>query len=682
MPYSGVYVFGDSLVDPGNALKLAQFYGTLTFSDLPEGAPSADRGYFQGRFSNGYTFADLLSNKYAGAVTKTIFPYHFEDPWIGIPIDPFAGDPSGNNLNFAYGGAQLRQGAEVVPDLDGQTDAFKDAVDNHADPNALYVVTMGGNDVRSLAPSASNPVAADQAHATLDAAADKMLHELQQIASIGVKNMLITGLPDVGLIPKYDIDGSHTLDATESARSVAATQYSQYLDNLYRTKVIPALQSQGVNVTYVPLMDYVDGSGFHTGALSAIMPELAALNGIAPVELSQHLLDHQDLIFFDQVHPNAQTHALVTAYANSLLPGGSWVETAPLLGADVDYRAIGSIAAAGEVDKLVIAMVPGTTYTFQMLGVSSLTSYTLGQLGFSPMSPSQLLSDPSLKLLSSSGTLLKSDDDGGMGLDSTLSFTVAAAGTYTLALSAVGTLKGTYAVTATLTGAAMEQADTYVVNSGSTLVLEGVGGIGQDVVKASLSYALAAGSEIEMLRTTNDKGKGALNLTGNEFAQTLFGNNGANVLEGKGGADTFYGGNGGDTFVLSKDAVTSPGAANIDRIMDYGSGDIVDLTQILNLAAGANAVFGGYLRVTTSGLIQVDLDGGANGWATLSSINGTGAVTLRYLSGGAATSVSANRVADGAALQSMLSAEDTGMGHGREMVGHHAVFSADLFGLY
>ena len=143
MPYSGVYVFGDSLVDPGNALKLAQFYGTLTFSDLPEGAPSADRGYFQGRFSNGYTFADLLSNKYAGAVTKTIFPYHFEDPWIGIPIDPFAGDPSGNNLNFAYGGAQLRQGAEVVPDLDGQTDAFKDAVDNHADPNALYVVTMG-----------------------------------------------------------------------------------------------------------------------------------------------------------------------------------------------------------------------------------------------------------------------------------------------------------------------------------------------------------------------------------------------------------------------------------------------------------------------------------------------------------------------------------------------------------
>ena len=125
MAYSGVFVFGDSLVDAGNALKLANFYGSLPFTDLPEGAPYASLGYFQGRFSNGYTFADYLSNKYAGAVTKPIFPYDFEDPWLGVEIDPFAPDPSGNNLNFAYGGAQVVQGGEVVPDLDGQTDASR-----------------------------------------------------------------------------------------------------------------------------------------------------------------------------------------------------------------------------------------------------------------------------------------------------------------------------------------------------------------------------------------------------------------------------------------------------------------------------------------------------------------------------------------------------------------------------
>ena len=127
MAYSGFFTFGDSLVDSGNALKLAQWYGTLTFSDLPEGAPTASQGYFQGRFSNGYTFADLLSNKEIGAVTKPVFPYGYEDPWLGIPVAPWAGDPSGNNLNFAYGGAQIKQGKEVVSDLDAQTKALADA---------------------------------------------------------------------------------------------------------------------------------------------------------------------------------------------------------------------------------------------------------------------------------------------------------------------------------------------------------------------------------------------------------------------------------------------------------------------------------------------------------------------------------------------------------------------------
>ena len=157
---------------------------------------------------------------------------------------------------------------------------------------------------------------------------------------------------------------------------------------------------------------------------------------------------------------------------------------------------------------------------------------------------------------------------------------------------------------------------------------------------------LSEGSEIEVLRTTNDRGKGAINLTGNEFGQTIVGNAGNNVLEGKEGSDVLTGGGGKDVFVLSNSAVTDPGAANIDRISDYGSGDIVDITQILNVAPGSNVVTGGYLRVTTSGLVQVDLDGGGNNWVTLSSINNGGAVNVRYLSGGVATSVSASRVID------------------------------------
>ena len=89
MAYSSVYVFGDSLVDAGNALKLAEWYGDLTFSDLPDGAPAAEDGYFQGRFTDGYTFADLLSNKAIGSVTRPVFPYGFEGPdrrFIAVPL--------------------------------------------------------------------------------------------------------------------------------------------------------------------------------------------------------------------------------------------------------------------------------------------------------------------------------------------------------------------------------------------------------------------------------------------------------------------------------------------------------------------------------------------------------------------------------------------------------------------
>ena len=644
MTYSGVYVFGDSLVDSGNALKLAKWYGDLTFSDLPDGAPTAELGYYNGRFSDGYNFADLVSNKAIGAVTQPIFPYGFEDPWLGIPVAPFAGDPSGNNLNFAYGGAQIRQGDEAVPDFDGQTDAFKNAVDGHADPNALYLITMGGNDVRNLSPSGSAPVSQADGYAALDKAAEKYLTEASQLVAMGAKNILITGVPDVGLIPRYDRDGNLILDAAEQQRADAATDFSVYLDTLLRTEVVPALQAQGATVTYVPLMDYVDASGhLVTGALSANLGTIAALHGLTEAELSGNLLQYQDLLFFDQIHPNAQANALLGAYMHAQLTGTAWIETLPLTSAEVDYRLTASIAAPGEVDKLVVALVAGTTYTLDMLGVSS-----LGTFGS--------LADPSLRLLGPSGAVFGSNADSGAGFDATLTFTAAATGNYTIEMSSTGSPTGTYVLQAAVIGGAAALAgNTYTVSNASAVVLEGAGGVGQDVVKASVSYALSQGNEIEVLRTTNDNGKTAINLTGNEFGQAIIGNAAANVLEGKAGADTFTGLGGKDVFVLSKAAVDNPGAGNIDRITDYASGDVVDVSQILKVAAGTNVLTGGWLRVTAD-KVQVDMDGGADNWVTLSTINGgSGAVAVRYLSGGAVTNISVSRTAE-TAVKSMSAA--------------------------
>lgn len=628
MAYSAVYVFGDSLVDPGNALELAEWYDGLPLQDLPEGAPTEELGYFEGRFSNGYTFADLVSNKAIGKVTDPIFPYHFEDPWLGIPIDPFEGDPDGNNLNFAYGGSHIRQGDEVVPDLDQQTDAFRDAVDGDAPPGALYLITTGGNDIRDLAPTGSSPQLQSQAYEELQRCADELFEEIAQLIEHGAHNIVITGIPDVGLIPRYDRDDNGVLDATEQLRSDAATDFSIYLDTLIRTEVVPALEALGANVTYVPLMDYVDGEGnLVEGALTANLPTIAALHGLTTEELTNNLLQHKELVFFDHVHPNGQANALLGAYMQAMIAGTPWIENLPLTSAEVDYSLTASITVPGEVDQLVIAMVAGTTYTFDMLGMSS-----LGTTGS--------LADPSMRLLTAAGTLLASDDDSGAGFDATCTYTAAGSGNCTLQMFAVGSVTGAYTLqAAVVSGAATLAGNSYAVSSAATLVLEGAGGLGEDSVLTSVSYALSAGSEIEVLRTDNARGKTAINLTGNEFDQLLIGNSGTNRLDGKGGSDTLIGGGGKDVFFLGSDL------ASIDSIADYTKGEIVDVTQALSVAAGTDVTAGGYLRVTNGGLIQVDLDGGGDEWVTLSSINGSGSVIFRYLSGGAATTATLSRTA-------------------------------------
>ena len=543
MGYSGVIVFGDSLVDSGNALGLANWYNGLPFTEPVDAAPIASAGYYAGRFTNGFNFADLISNKYLGITTKPVFPFGYDDPFLGLPIAPFASDPSGHNLNFAYGGAQMRRGGEKVPSIDGQTDAWRDAVDGHADPNALHLFAFGANDVHDLVPKTGAWASLSAATSALTKAADKFIHEILQTIDDGVNHVLVLGVPNIGIQPYYNglVD--------EAARRAVATQYSQMLDDLIRTRIAALTLPSDVELKYVSF----------TGMADQVIDQLDDLYPASQV----YPLNLSSVVFFDQAHPTAQLHAMAAAYLLDQLNGTVSGDVRPLL--TVDYVLNASIGVKGEVDTVVLSLASNTTYTLNMLGLSSLGGNV------------SVLGDPLLKVIGPSGSLVGTNDDGGVGLDASLTFTTGAAGDYTVQLTGVGSMAGTYRFQAD--GTAIGNT-TYTVTHSSAVILERAKE-GTDTVLTSVSYTLEAAASIEQLRTNSDAGIASINLTGNNIDQSIIGNAGTNIIDGRGGSDGLWGLGGSDTFFFS----TALGLTNVDRIYDFNP--IADTIRL------DDAIFGG-----------------------------------------------------------------------------------------
>jgi lysophospholipase L1-like esterase len=530
--FSGVYVFGDSLVDPGNALKAAKAFAALPFVSLPNGAPTADKGYFEGRFTDGYNFADLISNKLLGTATKTTFPYGFEDPVFGIPI-PFVNRPEGNNLSFAYGGSQALQGVEPVPDLDGQTDIYQNYT---PDPNALYIVNIGGNDVRELVPGTGDPALGNVVAAHLSAIAGEIAQEVDQLYQRGARHVLVTGIPDVGLIPEYG--GT----VNEAARRSLATEYSERLDDLVDTALARLTLPAGASLYD---FDFI-------GLADAVVADPAARRFTnvtdARTSVQAGALDPlgSGFLFFDKIHPSAQAHAQIAAAILESLQDAppNWF-VPPSIGS----QAAGAIPVGG-ADTFTASFAAGQTYVLDLLGISS---------------GSGSLADPSVRVLDGSGAVLAGDDDGGLGLDAHLQFVAPATGDYAIQVAGVGVTAGSYR---------LQAGDS----NGSNLLLSGrlrgsdvsvQGGLANDTIAAEAGGNVLQGAE------GNDSiagGSGFDNINGNMGADTLAGGLGGDWVVGGKGQDLVSGGPGDDIVYGNLGADTVRGGQG-DDIVQGGDGD-------------------------------------------------------------------------------------------------------------
>ena len=271
--FSRLVVFGDSLSDTGN---LAAIRG-----DLPP-------PYFQNRISNGPVAVEVLAAQ------------------LGLRADAslhLLGRRAGTN--YAVAGGRAR-GQDVI-DLSGQVVAFLAQHGNDAPRDALYVVFIGGNDVRD-ARDARDAAAANE---ILDDAVDDIVRNIRLLSRAGARSFLVMNSADVGLIPETRLRAAANGDAFFVRR---ATQVSDRFGEKLRRQ-LQRLRRQQANL-FVQEVDVY--------AASRRVAQQAARLGLSNITdgcfNSRDFSFHPDcpqgsgfdrFYFFDEIHPTAKVHRLI-----------------------------------------------------------------------------------------------------------------------------------------------------------------------------------------------------------------------------------------------------------------------------------------------------------------------------------------------------------------------------------
>jgi serralysin len=171
--------------------------------------------------------------------------------------------------------------------------------------------------------------------------------------------------------------------------------------------------------------------------------------------------------------------------------------------------------------------------------------------------------------------------------------------------------------------------DQYFVDSTLDTVFEGIGG-GSDRIFSSVSYALAAGQEVEILGSTNTAGVVAINFTGNEFNNALLGNNGVNTLNGGIGIDQMTGYLGNDAYFVDNaaDVVIEAVGGGVDRVYSSVNYILAAAQEIETLVTTNQAGVG---AINLTGNVIDNTIGGNNG---NNALNGGGGADTMFGYGG------------------------------------------------
>lgn len=286
--FSQIVTFGDSLSDAGNVF--------LATSGTNPPAP-----YFGGRFSNGLIWSEVLATSLG----------------IAAPTPSLAGGSANN-----YGGARTVVD-DAVPSTQTQANGYIAANGGSIDPNALYTIWTGGNDI--------NYASANNDFSGIPAASAGVASIVQSLIDAGAKSIIVANLPDIGLTPL----------GQDSGNPGGAT----FLSNTFNSQLATALA--GVTLGSANL-EIVDASALTTQIASEVTADPNPLtNGWGLSNVTDRCFDAaaaggptlcsnpDEYLFWDDLHPTAAAHVLVAdemlVAANTLaaaavpVPAAAWL---------------------------------------------------------------------------------------------------------------------------------------------------------------------------------------------------------------------------------------------------------------------------------------------------------------------------------------------------------------------
>lgn len=287
--FSGIVVFGTSLSDPGNAFALVGAQGTPPdFTLNPLLIPASPYAIGGHHFSNGATWIEQyarpagLGESVKGALAT---------------VDPAA-------TNFAVGAARAYNDG-VNFNLGRQVDTFLARSGGIASPTALYVIEMGGNDVRDAfavyaAGGNGGPILA-QGLAAIAA-------NIQRLYAAGAREFLVWTAPNIALTPAIGSLGPQ-------ARALAA-QLTQGF-NAGLAQVLTQLRA-------LPGVSLLTLDAYRLLGEIAAMPAAFGLANVTTACLTPNVAPFQcqqadDYLFWDGIHPTKAGHAILAQEAASIV---------------------------------------------------------------------------------------------------------------------------------------------------------------------------------------------------------------------------------------------------------------------------------------------------------------------------------------------------------------------------